>query len=226
MKKVLFLCALLLALGVVAPAWSAMVRVPVQTDNFDDNNLTSGSIVWTQVAPGSASCTNSGGVVTNPGDISECVIKPDGTYANNQYAKIAIASFQGGTTNYTGVACRVSTGINGARDFYLFLLNENSGGTNAPYELHYVSDGGFNLLASGTQSWSVGDTIEIECEGTTIRGMRNGVQVTSATDSNLTSGKPGVWFYDDLATLDNFEGGDLSAAAPAPPRRTLVGAGK
>lgn len=141
-----------------------------------------------------------------------------GSFNNDQYAKAKIVSgLDGFSTRWSGVACRISTdnddGNTNTRDHYMFQVQCAAGGSGglAPYELTKVIDGTSTVIASGNQIFSHGDTIEIEAEGTTIRGMRNGSLVASATDSALSTGKPGLAGITGNTDwqIDDWEGGNI-----------------
>ena len=216
-KKLLLLLALLYSLDVNA----ATTRTAVQTDNFNDNDLTTGTVVWTQVMPGSSTCVNSSGSITFSGG-PQCGLRADGTYSNDQYAKFSIAAFSGGSGPYYGVTCRASADTDGGRDFYVFYFNETGSGTYGDATIALVVNDGFTTLSSVTLTWSVSDTIEIECDGTAIRGLKNGTVQTTATNATLTTGKPGVWLYFGGQRLDNYEGGNLTAGSTAPVMRRMI----
>ena len=51
----------------------------------------------------------------------------------------------------------------------------------------------------------------IQAVGSTISGYQNGNLVVQATDTNITSGSPGVWTYYSSNQIDNWSGGDVTA---------------
>lgn len=67
------------------------------------------------------------------------------------------------------------------------------------------------LLASGTLS-AAAAVFRIEAEGTTLRALRDGVQVLSAVHASVSSGKP-LWQYAYRARLDNWAAGDSGGGA-------------
>lgn len=63
-------------------------------------------------------------------------------------------------------------------------------------------------------AYAFSDVLRIEASGTTIKGYRNGTLLTTVTDSSLSVGQPGLFFFDTPAGsgggVDNWSGGDLS----------------
>ena len=118
------------------------------------------------------------------------------TFPNNQYSKATIAVIVGSAD--IGITARCAT------NFYLSIAR--STGT----QLYKYTGGGFSTLAFYTHAaYENGDVIGIECEGTTIRSLKNGISQGSTTDSAVTSGAPGVYHWLSTASLDNWEGGSL-----------------
>jgi hypothetical protein len=79
-------------------------------------------------------------------------------------------------------------------------------------ELGEWSGGVYTLLASGLISPpSVDDTMQLQCDGTTISGGINGVGDVSTTDSTHTTGLPGIGCDSNpgAAVGDDFEAGHI-----------------
>jgi hypothetical protein len=138
-----------------------------------------------------------------------------GTFTDDQYSSLVVATIGGFTQSEVGVIARASGDTNANRDCYSYRVKD----ANPPEtRLVKVVNGTETELNSSTSvSWSNGDRIEIECEGTTIRGLKNGTSQYSTTDSSLTTGKPGVHGY-NAGTLysagvdgDSWEGGNITA---------------
>jgi hypothetical protein len=147
-----------------------------------------------------------------------------GTFANDQYSSLLIPasslSFNGSSYS-VGVIARASADIDGARDYYTFYVVDDASGDPASRTtvLAKVVDGTPTTLHSASVSWGSGMRIEIECEGTTIRGMKDGVLVSGfeITDSALSAGKPGIWLRGsvDFPKGDDWQGGDITAITNA-----------
>jgi chitodextrinase len=96
------------------------------------------------------------------------------------------------------------------------------------YRIYSRWDGAYYSLATGSsETWQVGDILRLEVRGSvdpvTITMYRNGVAVLSwvSTGSGMvrTGGSPGLGIYSPTGmnlTMDNWEGGNLSAGSMAP----------
>jgi hypothetical protein len=126
--------------------------------------------------------------------------------ADDQYAQVQIVAKPAGGYDETAVAARVTTPGGGSWDGYIFRLT--SGGD---INLIRVDGGSKTDLTTVAFAVSDGDVLRIECTGATIRGLVNGVERTSVTDTTHASGKAGLYRVVDNNTtiFDNFEAGDL-----------------
>lgn len=125
-------------------------------------------------------------------------------FGNDQYAQATLTTLAGGA--WAGVLVRGTAGTN----YYAYYTDGGSG-----YFLKYAG-GAYTEYVADSQAWSVNDVVRIEAEGTAIRVKRNGSVLHSTTDSGLTSGSAGVAGFGGYtvgSSLDNWEGGDLGAAA-------------
>lgn len=125
-----------------------------------------------------------------------------------QYSKLVAATLSGGIFD-GGPAVRMSTGVN-----CYFLTTTTSG----EYSVLKFSASSFAVVGTRTgTALAANDTLELRAIGTgptVLRIFRNGSQVgtdLSDTDTNLNSGKAGIFMYDGTIRADNWEGGDLSA---------------
>lgn len=118
------------------------------------------------------------------------------TFADNQYAQAVRTGI-----GFVGVGCRWS----GNSGYYVTV--EDGGNYGAIYRV----DAGVETLLGATWNHSAvsGETLRIECSGTTIRVLSNGSEVASRTDNTYTSGSPVIHQWNNAATLDNFVGGNL-----------------
>ncbi len=128
------------------------------------------------------------------------------TFGNDQYAQGTVPAI---STAYMGVAARCATS---AATFYNFLVN-----SDAYYLNKYVAGAGTNLGNTPSPDLTVGDTLRIEANGTSIVAKRNGTnKIGPITDSSITSGSAGVT-GNGTGTggvrIDNWEGGNLGAAS-------------
>jgi hypothetical protein len=144
------------------------------------------------------------------------------TWPDDQYVQAAV-TVTGGTTPGggagLGVQARAATGA-----WTAYRLVVSTAVTNN-IELAKFVAAGYTLLGQRTQAWTAGDTLRLEAQGTTLRVLRNGVQLGATfTDSGIASGRGGIVlsFGDSVAgSLDNFEGGDFGT--PLPPRLFIGG---
>lgn len=184
------------------------------TDNFNRANGPLGVGNWTTTT-GFTSLD----IVSNAipgGGASDLADYYSGTaFANDQYAQAVlptIATSPAGSG--LGVAVRVASGAQ-----TMYMVAASSQGT----ELIKVVAGTFTALTSDATAWANGDTIRLEVSGAspniTLRVKRNGSEIgalTVTTETAIASGSAGLWHSSTSTgspTLDDWEGGDLTAAA-------------
>jgi hypothetical protein len=194
-----------------------MARTSIATDDFNRAGPGFGAN-WTTLTPG----TTGPGKITASTVIEGSDTSPSaevwsgaGTFTDDQYSSLEILDLSFGTSSYgQGVLCRASTDTDAGRDYYYFsvrsdltaTLGKVVNGTNTALNTASVSG---IFTSTGVQR------VELECEGTTIRAMRDGTALGGAwtvTDSALTTGKPGVFPQNNGAgvTGDNWEGGNIT----------------
>jgi hypothetical protein len=131
-----------------------------------------------------------------------------GTFSDDQYSSAVFGEtdFASGIRGI-GVVARTSADTDGNRDYYYAFAVDNN-----TYSYGKVVNGTHTSFGTGSQTWNDGDRIEIECEGTTIRILRNGVEIASTTDSDLTTGKPGIHAAGGISAVwgDDWEGGNIT----------------
>jgi len=226
MKKALkiFVAAACLFLG--AGVCQA-ARTTIATDNFNRASLGAN---WTQTddfncAPGIQIVSST---IIDSSHTGPCSARYTGaSFTDQQYSLMALVFFNADNNQRMGVACLMSPDMNGGQDRYEYTILDDSGTGTKTTEIAKVVNNTRTVLASSSVTWSVSDTIEIECDPTahTVTGFKNGVQQVQATSqTDLTTGLPGVTIMGGYQG-DNWEGGNVSAAAAATPMRTLTGAG-
>ena len=193
-------------------------RTPIATDDFNRASL--GTTDWTQLNTDNGSITISASTVVT-GSVAG-TIRPAarwtgaGTFTDNQYVKIAVILVADNGDSYAnGVICRASADTNTTRDYYLAEVH-SGGGANRTVQLAKIVNGTRTQRHSASVAWSSGDTIELECNETEIKAMKNGTALGGLytwTDADLTTGNPGVVASGAAAgtTGDNWEGGNLGA---------------
>lgn len=108
-------------------------------------------------------------------------------------------------SDFTGVMGRY-THFGGSDDWEGYGLFRKSG-TIYLYRRDRTS---FTLLDSAAVSYASGEVLRLDCEGASIKGFVDDVEVVSATDSNYSSGGAGVRTLDYGATfMDNFKAWNL-----------------
>lgn len=171
------------------------------TDDFNRGSLGSG---WT--AAGGTIWVISASTILQPVDIysNTAIIRSETRFPNTQYAQIDTEYRTDGTGDESTHNGPMVRGDSSGDGYYAFpsvndlVLYKRVSGT-----LTYLGDGAATLPADTMV------TIKISVVGTTIKGYVNGVEVVSVTDSDLTSGKPGVRITTgqntNYPTFDNFE---------------------
>jgi hypothetical protein len=133
-----------------------------------------------------------------------------GTPTNDHRSEVSVVTFDFQSIDYCiGVACRVSTDIDGARDFYFAFVAGTSGGPNYTTVLGKVVNGTRTVLHSASVSWTAGDEISISCVGSTISVQKNTVDLGGSftqTDTDLTTGTWGIIANGPALQGDNWNG--------------------
>jgi len=192
-----------------------MARSSVATDN---GALTGGN--WTQLNTDWASVTGGtvfGASAANSNNEAAAVWSGSGSFSNDQYAEITIAALSFLSVDYAmGVIVRASTDTNSARDFYFATVAADSSGPDYTTVLGKVVNGTRSVIHSASVAWSNSDLLSLEAVGTSISVFKNGTALGgsfTATDSDLSTGKPGICANGDGAspTGDDWVGGDITA---------------
>ena len=125
------------------------------------------------------------------------------TFGNDQFAQASLPN-SSGTQYGPGIAVRLS----GTKGYFLWYGNS----PNTVSLWRMGSSSSWTLLKqSGPLTISPSsDVWKIQAVGSTISGYQNGNLVVQATDTNITSGSPGVWLYYSSNQIDNWSGGDVT----------------
>ncbi len=151
-----------------------------------------------------------------------------GSFTDDQYAVLQVDNLPfSGSSVWIGVICRASADVNGSRDYYAAKVILDSPGPTYNIHLVKVVNGTETSIDTTTNAFSVGDTIELEVEGTSLRVFRNGTQLSALdnTDSDLSTGKPGLITSGDATDVigDNWLGGNITGGAADPEGRLIGG---
>ena len=120
------------------------------------------------------------------------------SFFNDQFAQATVTSLNG-TTDFIGPSVRVSSGSNWYSCF------ENSTTVFIQKEV----TGSFTNITSAVSTGAIGDILRIEAQGNNLTCYKNGAVILTTTDSSLPSGAPGMQLSGNVATLDNWTGGNL-----------------
>lgn len=124
----------------------------------------------------------------------------------DQFCEAVVASGFNGT-NSVQLTVRMTVGVNGG---YSLRYAQGGGGL----QLRRDAGAGVELGSVGGVNLVTGDTIRIEVEGSTIRGIVNGVVRITASDAMLTGGTVGMTFAPAAGTtpaayFESWSGGSL-----------------
>lgn len=157
---------------------------------FDDNSPDPASL-WNIV--------NNQVVATTSGDVSVAEVVRIGGVSD---VTVSADIF----TDSTGVIARASGG--GAFEvgtFYVAVWDA----TTQHAQLYKRVGGTFTKLGSDGITFTTGNTLTLNCKGTAITVLVNGVQTISATDSDISSGSVGMYRFGDNRICDSFSFGTL-----------------
>lgn len=199
-----------------------MARSVIATDNFNRAGPGLGAD-WAQLNAGDGSVIIVGSthIEQNFDGVARWV--GAGTFTDDQYSSLKLTTVpDGGQGGLFGVVARASADTGAARDFYLVEVSDDDVLT-----IKKVINGTQTTLESlAAQEFAAGTRIEIEVEGTTIRALKDGTVLLTATgQTELTTGKPGVRAMTDTSPNwegDDWEGGNLTAAAAVIPRTLMA----
>jgi hypothetical protein len=123
------------------------------------------------------------------------------TPGNDQFAEIDIPALVGDTD--VGPVCRLDTGIYSWYGLSMW--------TPGPVLFKWVT-GAFSNITSLSGTVTAGTRYRLEVTGSNLTAKANGSTIGGVTDTSLPSGLVGFFMYTGACVLDNWAGGDLSAA--------------
>lgn len=167
------------------------------TDDFNRaNEALEASSNWNALlGTGLDVVSNAVSVTANGAQVFECV---GATLAADQYAEATLAT----VASNAGVMAR----CDGTTDNLYFFRTSGS-----QWQMFRTVSGATTQIGTNVEAPTAGDVLRIECSGTTIRGLVNGVQKISVTDSTLSSGASAGFrcFNTSGGIWDDFSMGDL-----------------
>lgn len=182
------------------------------TDGFaaaDGTALTTYSANWTYNSGTWVINTNS--VYPNTGGTEEGAHWNADAFNNDQYAQVILVAVAANQWRGAAVRCHASTA-----NYYGYY------GSSADKLLFKLVSGSWTQIGSAGSAGAVNDILRLEVSGTTLTPKLNGVTdsaIGAQTDSAIASGSAGIAGYGTQTTarLDDWEGGNLGAAADFPP---------
>ena len=160
---------------------------------------------WSTVTGVDGGMRQSGGVAYNATAYEGGSYYDGTTPGNDQWAEAKFPSSSGSGWS-AGCGVRYASG-----SCYLYELD----GTNV--QMKEVSGGSFSDLGSpAALSFTATDVVRLDATGTTIKVLKNGSEVVSATDSTLTSGTWCMYGWNNYSTgnylaIDDFNASDEGA---------------
>src|SRR5215471_7355171 len=155
------------------------------SDNFNrPDTLTLSNANWTLVGLDGGLFIKNNAVSNNAGAGLGCWLTPNQFNTANHYAQCR--ALKVGTTPGYFLACRLADYDN----YVGMTINTGTGGL----EIWRKKAGSWTAIAQNFAAVVVGDTIRLECNGTTCRGLVNGVLKTTQPigDATLTSVRTGL----------------------------------
>jgi hypothetical protein len=122
-------------------------------------------------------------------------------FTGNQYSQVRV----GFAEPSKGPAVRIQTGAVQQNFYYAKIDNTVS------ISIKKNVNGSFSTIGASftVPALQSTDIIKLSAVGTTLELFVNGVSQGTRTDSDFTSGVPGIWNFQVLSPLDDWEGGSL-----------------
>lgn len=187
------------------------------TDNFNRANADPIGGNWTTINQAMKIASNVA-APSNTNNDSGSYWNAD-SFNNDQYGQIKVTA--PGNFNQTGggpaIRCNATSGGNG---YVVFVM---AGGSNN-VQFSKLVNGSFTSIWQRTATYSAGALCKVSATGTTLTVTYNGSAVgANATDSAHSAGSAGMAYSSINAstTLDDWEGGNVGAAAQDTPELRL-----
>jgi hypothetical protein len=158
------------------------------------------------------------------------------TWPNDQYSQIVLINFEGAGTgeNLCGVFLRATAPP--TKTYYICHTSAFTTGTVFEDEIAKSVAGSYTTLADDVpaSAWANNDVLKGAVLGTDLYLFKNGVEVLSASDSDISAGRGGMyllWFGSqglvNQPIYDNWVGGEVTADGGSIPRTLgLLGVGR
>jgi hypothetical protein len=182
---------------------SSDVKGGASADNFDRPNGVAGSN-WTTYRGTFAVTDDQLAYTATPGN-EGMMAWTGASFNSDQHSRITAAKATANSTDY-GPAVRIQSAGNNA--FYWATVDT---GTTFILYVSNPSTGTTTTVASVAGGWAVGDILDLTVVGTTLTLYKNGTNILSGTDANLSGGAPGVAVSTATvpqSLMDNWTGGN------------------
>ena len=127
-------------------------------------------------------------------------------FSNVQFAQATVTALNG-TTDFPGVTV-LASGSGATATYYDCVENSTT------IFMQRVVNGGTTNLTSTASTGAVGDILRLEAApGGALACFKNGASTLTATDTQITSGSPGLVISGNVATEKNWSGGNLHPLA-------------
>jgi hypothetical protein len=172
-------------------------------DNFNRANGAIGSN-WTLEQNGFNVSSNQ--IVGSTGGASNTAFWNSNAFAPGQFAQVTITSLNG-TTDFPGVTV-LASGSGGSSTYYDCVENSTN------IFMQRVVSATTTNLTNAASTGTPGDVLRLEVTPSgALTCYKNGVSTLTQTDTTVTSGAPGLIVSGNVATMDNWSGGNLHPLA-------------
>jgi hypothetical protein len=136
------------------------------------------------------------------GGVSNAAFWNAGSFASSQFAQVTVTALNG-ASDFPGVTV-LASGTGGSSTYYDCVENSTN------IFMQRVVNTGTTNLTSAASTGSVGDLLRLEiAPGGALTCYKNGAAALTATDTQITSGSPGLLISGNVATVKNWSGGNL-----------------
>ncbi len=183
------------------------------TESFDkaDSTTLGPNLTWTETNSNLEVFSNACRAVVNNGSIGEARAESD-LATDDHYAQV-VGVLGSATPTATSAVRALARFSASARTHYLMSYAKTTTPTHDRLLGKRVAGTITTLASTAGISFTDGDTVRVQCNGSTITGLRNGTQEETTTDTEITGNtRAGVSTYRNSSSniyVDTFEAGDL-----------------